>query len=54
MASMPIDTLRPIYKDVWSNEDSLKRMLLSNANVEKVVKPPQKPVANSKVWFSEM
>lgn len=35
-------------------EDSFKRRLPSRAKVEKVVKPPQKPVANKSVWFSEI
>lgn len=49
MASMPTATLEPRYSEVWSREDSFSKILLSRAKVEKVVNPPQKPVASRSV-----
>lgn len=49
IAKMPTPTLKPKYRDVESIEVSFNRILLSRANVENVVKPPQNPVANNKV-----
>lgn len=53
IAITPTTMLEMVYKEKWNNCPWLKRECSSNAKVEKVVKPPQKPVPRRRVWFSE-
>jgi len=43
--------LAKVYRAKDVKSPLLKRTWFSYANVEKVVNPPQKPVANNRVWF---
>ena len=51
MATTPIITLAIIYMEKFMSSPARKRECFSKAKVEKVVKPPQKPVDNNNVWF---
>lgn len=53
MAIMPITMLLMVYKAKFKMSPFFKNEWFSSANVENVVKPPQNPVANNKVWFCE-
>ena len=49
MARIPTIILAPRYADIYNKECSFRRRWLSSANVENVVKPPQKPVPNKRI-----
>jgi hypothetical protein len=44
---MPKATLAMIYIEKYKMSPLLRRFIFSNAKVEKVVKPPQKPVISN-------
>lgn len=50
-AVTPITMLNIVYKENWKIAPVFKKECPSNANVEKVVKPPQNPVESNNTWF---
>ncbi len=48
-ARTPTRILRIVYNEKWRKSPDFNKELFSNANVEKVVKPPQNPVDNNNV-----
>lgn len=53
IAIKPTAKLNRVYSVKKRKSPLFIKEWLSNANVEKVVNPPQKPVVNNKVWFWE-
>jgi len=49
--SMPVSILNKVYPVKAKKFSVFKRECPSKAKVEKVVKPPQKPVVSNSTWF---